>query len=132
MGSKKPDFSNSPASNFFSDIAIEPLDAQPEAPAKDQHAPRVMGQGAQPDGDTAGKITAWTTTSGDGKSKHIIIEVPDGYEINAELLEKKTKRVQLLMQPSVYNYMKREADTYNISVNEAINRALREHMIKRG
>lgn len=50
-----------------------------------------------------------------------------GYKPNPEYIETKSKRVQLLVQPSVYEAVKAKAKGLGISINEAINEALREY-----
>lgn len=62
------------------------------------------------------------TTPTGGKKK-----APDGYKPNPEYIETKSKRVQLLVQPSVYEAVKAKAKARGISTNEAINEALREY-----
>ena len=54
-----------------------------------------------------------------------------GYEPNPEYIETKSKRVQLLVQPSVYEAVKARAKAEGISTNEAINEALREYIVKK-
>lgn len=61
-------------------------------------------------------------TSSKGKKK-----TPAGYKLNPEYIETKSKRVQLLVQPSVYEAVKAKAKAEGISTNEAINEALREY-----
>lgn len=51
------------------------------------------------------------------------LEVPEGYILRPE---PKTVHVHLLMQPSVKNKLKEEADLLGISVNEMIHRILLE------
>lgn len=60
---------------------------------------------------------------GDEKKK-----APEGYKPNPEYIETKSKRVQLLVQPSVYEAVKAKAKGLGISANEAINEALREYI----
>lgn len=57
-----------------------------------------------------------------GKAK-----APEGYKPNPEYIETKSKRVQLLVQPSVYEEVKAKAKAKGVSINEAINEALREY-----
>jgi len=47
-----------------------------------------------------------------------------GYKINPKYLETKSKRVQLLMQPSLHRKLKKQADTNGVSVNEYIHSLL--------
>ena len=47
---------------------------------------------------------------------------------NPEYLETKSKRVQMLMQPSLYNSIKEEAEKEGISVNEMMHIILKNHI----
>ena len=47
---------------------------------------------------------------------------------NPEYLETKSKRVQMLMQPSLYNSIKEEAEKEGISVNEMMHTILKNHI----
>lgn len=55
-------------------------------------------------------------------------KAPAGYKPNPEFIETKSKRVQILIQPSVHEAVKAKAQAEGISVNEAINTALREYV----
>ena len=46
------------------------------------------------------------------------------YKRNPDLIEKKTRRVQLLMQPSLFEALKDAAEEKGISVNELIHQTL--------
>ena len=52
---------------------------------------------------------------------------PEGYKIAPQYVELKTKRVQLLVQPSLYEAVKAKASSLGISTNEAISEALRQY-----
>ena len=52
-------------------------------------------------------------------------EVPAGYKLNPMFLEVKSKRVQLIMQPSLFERTKEAADRKGISLNEYVHRALK-------
>ena len=58
-------------------------------------------------------------------------KAPEGYKPNPEYIETKSKRVQILVQPSVHEAVKAKAKAEGISTNEAINEALREYVEKR-
>ena len=47
---------------------------------------------------------------------------------NPEFIETKSKRVQMLMQPSLYNSIKEEAEKEGISVNEMMHTILKNHV----
>ena len=47
---------------------------------------------------------------------------------NPEYLETKSKRVQMLMQPSLYNCIQEEAEKEGISVNEMMHTILKNHV----
>lgn len=96
---KKKSFTASPAMNFISPESIEKVDGKQTAKKK-----------------TPSKATT-------PKSN----KAPEGYKVNPEYIETKSKRVQLLVQPSVYEEVKAKAKAEGISTNEAINEALREY-----
>jgi len=52
---------------------------------------------------------------------------PEGYRLNPEYIETKSRRVQALVQPSVYEAVKAKAKALGISTNEAINEAMRQY-----
>ena len=51
-------------------------------------------------------------------------KAPDGYKINPEFIEKRTKRIQLIMQPSVYNAAKNKAEQNGMSFNEYVHKII--------
>lgn len=53
-------------------------------------------------------------------------KAPEGYKVNPEYIEKKTKRVQLLIQPSLYSEAKTLSEELGISLNDLIHRAIHE------
>ena len=55
---------------------------------------------------------------------------PEGYKPGPEYVETKSRRVQILIQPSVHEAVKAKARAEGISTNEAINQALREYTEK--
>lgn len=57
-------------------------------------------------------------------------KTPEGYKPNPEYIETKSRRVQALVQPSVYEAVKAKATALGISTNEAINEALRAYTEK--
>ena len=54
-------------------------------------------------------------------------KAPEGYKLAPQYIELKTKRVQLLVQPSLYEAVKAKASSLGISTNEAISEALRQY-----
>lgn len=46
--------------------------------------------------------------------------IPEGYRINPMYIEKKTRRVQFLLKPSLFDKIKAEAVEKNVSTNEMI------------
>jgi len=59
------------------------------------------------------------------------LKAPAGYKLNPAFIEIKSRRVQALVQPSVYEAVKARAQAEGISVNEAINNALRAYIEER-
>lgn len=53
---------------------------------------------------------------------------PAGYKKDPSYIETKSKRVQLLLQPSVVNEAKSKAEANNISMNELFNIAIKEYL----
>ena len=50
--------------------------------------------------------------------------IPEGYKANPEYIEKKSRRLQLLMQPSLYKLLKERALEEETSVNNLIHELL--------
>lgn len=59
--------------------------------------------------------------------------IPEGYKIDPNLIEKKTRRLQLLLQPSLYEKLKKRAFEEGKSVNDTLHnileKALREEQL---
>lgn len=53
-------------------------------------------------------------------------ETPEGYKVNPYYIEKRSKRLQMLIQPSLYDKLKKKADGEGCSVNDALHRILEE------
>ena len=51
---------------------------------------------------------------------------PEGYKVNPLYIEKRSKRLQLLVQPSLYDKIKAQADAESCSVNDFIHRVLED------
>lgn len=52
--------------------------------------------------------------------------VPEGYKLNPLYVEKRSKRVQLLLQPSLHQKIKDKAEAAGKSVNDIIHSILEE------
>lgn len=53
---------------------------------------------------------------------------PEGFKINPMYIEKKSRRLQMLMQPSLHAKVKKAADSASMSVNDYIHKVLEEHL----
>lgn len=53
-------------------------------------------------------------------------EAPEGYKVNPLYIEKRSKRLQLLLQPSLYDKLKSKADSEGCSVNDKLHKILEE------
>lgn len=53
-------------------------------------------------------------------------KAPEGYKPNPLYIEKKTKRVQLVLQPSLFEKVKATAEAKQLSVNEFVHQLLEE------
>lgn len=109
----KKDFKTNPAMNFISPESIEAVDGKTEK--------ATTPKGNKPDVAKAGKPA-------ERKRSKKTASAPAGYKPNPEYIETKSKRVQLLVQPSIYEAVKAKAKAEGISANEAINEALREYV----
>lgn len=82
--------------------------------------------------ETVEKIEESTETTSNKDIQQITTEfeakAPAGYKVNPMYIETKSKRVQSLVQPSVYEKIKSIAINKGISVNEAVNEALRKYI----
>ena len=68
------------------------------------------------------EIVDAATVSAYSKPSHI----PEGYKVNTLLVETRSKRFQMLIQPSLYETLKMVADKEGCSVNDIIHRTLEE------
>ena len=59
-------------------------------------------------------------------------EAPEGYKVKPEFIETKSKRVQLLLQPSTVDAIKTLAKKKGLSMNEAINEAIQDYLQNEG
>lgn len=57
---------------------------------------------------------------------------PKGYKVNPLYVETKSRRVQLLMQPSIADRAKSYAAAQGLSMNELVTIALKEYLEKHG
>lgn len=53
-------------------------------------------------------------------------EAPEGYRVNPLYIEKRSKRLQMLIQPSLYDKLKSKADREGYSVNDTLHKILEE------
>lgn len=58
-------------------------------------------------------------------------EAPEGYKVNPLYIEKRSKRLQLLIQPSLYDKIKAQADAEGCSTNDFIHRLLEDAVADR-
>jgi predicted HicB family RNase H-like nuclease len=59
-------------------------------------------------------------------------EPPKGYKLNPQYIEKKSQRVNLLIQPSVLKRLKKMAKKNKVSVNEQIHQIIIEELEREG
>lgn len=65
------------------------------------------------------------------KNIHIRSEIPPkGYKNNPAFIETKSKRLQLLIQPSLHEKLKEKAQSKDISVNELANIILKQALLE--
>lgn len=73
-------------------------------------------------------ISRETIEEVDGKPEGLQFtgKAPEGYRINHAYIETRSKRIQLLVQPSLYRKYKDLSAAYGVSFNDLINRTLHE------
>lgn len=54
--------------------------------------------------------------------------IPEGYKLDPKYVEKKTRRVQLLLKPSIYDKAKSTAEAQGKSLNDFINNLLEKEL----
>lgn len=64
------------------------------------------------------------------KTVNTAVKPPKGYKYNPEYIETKSKRVQLILQPSVVEKAKELAKKRGLSLNEAFSEAIKEYIEK--
>ena len=79
--------------------------------------------------DLANPAMQFISTPAEETAPAIREEAPAGYKINPLYIETRSKRLQLLMQPSLYDQIKAKADSEGCSVNDWIHRVL-ENTVK--
>ena len=57
-------------------------------------------------------------------------KIPEGYKLNPLYIETKSKRLQLLIQPSLHEKLKSKAQAEGISVNELVNSILQGALVE--
>ena len=114
MTARKKDFSN-PAMQFIS--GVDKVVAEDPAPAA---AIETAPQAVQP-------ATDQQQPAGQQAQKYGIFDKdPAGYRV--QYVETKTKRLQLVLQPSLYKKLKENAKKSGLSVNEYVHRVLKAAM----
>ena len=71
-------------------------------------------------------IAAATEESGEEQLYFEGTEPPAGYKIDPKFIEKRTKRVQLVLQPSLYNRVKDASRAAGMSLNDYVHKLLEE------
>lgn len=66
------------------------------------------------------------STQTDLTEQNALPKAPEGYKQNPIYIEKKTRRLQVLMQPSLYNKLKARAQNNGCSVNDTLHVILAE------
>lgn len=94
---------------------------QAEAPTEATEAPAAP----RPSAKTSAKPRAKKQPSG-STAKPRRSSAPEGYKPNPAYIETKSRRLQLLMQPSLHDRIKAHAAAEGLSVNEYIHKTLEE------
>lgn len=76
----------------------------------------------------AGQATTPAETQPESAAAPKTAKAPEGYKLNPLYLETKSKRIQLLIQPSLHDKLKHKAQSEGTSVNDLIHTILAEAM----
>jgi hypothetical protein len=80
----------------------------------------------------AKKTTTKKTTAKTPATRKAPGTPPPGYKVNPQFIEMKTQRINVLLQPSVSDRLKKLAKHNKTSVNETINQAIIEKLEREG
>lgn len=78
--------------------------------------------------ERAGLATTPAETQPETATAPKTAKAPEGYKLNPLYVETKSKRIQLLIQPSLHDKLKSKAQTEGTSVNDLIHTILAEAM----
>lgn len=97
------------------------------------HANPAMSFITSPIVDSEQEVEAQDSSASDEKLA-VILQEKATFDVpmkrNPEFIEVKSKRMQLLMQPSLHSAIKKLADSEDISVNEKIHSILKDYVEK--
>lgn len=88
---------------------------------KDNPALQFISQAGEAEQE---EITQQVTQTQIPKRLGISEEAPEGYKLNPKYIELKTKRLQLVLQPSLLERVRKKAKESGLSVNEYVHRIL--------
>lgn len=98
---------------------ITPTDAEDAAPAAEVQTPKAKSAAAPSGKKPRGKAKPSGSTN-----KVKTTDAPEGYKANPAFVETKSRRLQLLMQPSLHDRIKARAAAEGLSVNEFVHKTL--------
>lgn len=119
---KKKSFIQNPAELFISGAGEQPQ--QPETQPEAQEPPTIRLPGTEPR-EIKAQIERQTTEPRTVTLQYTQPEQPtEGYKFNPRFIEKKTKRFNALLKPSLFERVKAAAEETGLSVNDLINQTL--------
>lgn len=122
---KKKSFIQNPAELFISGAGEQPQqpDTAPETQPEAQEPPTIRLPGTE-------APRAETTAPAATEPRTVTLQYtqpeqpPEGYKFNPRFIEKKTKRFNALLKPSLFERVKAAAEETGLSVNDLINQTL--------
>lgn len=125
---KKKTFKSNPALQFITARDDENTDLSGDEVPKAEHTD-VSGhfQAENEDLTNSSKTTEPETSEPTTRR----IQPPEGYKLAPQFIEKRTRRVQLVLQPSVYDKIKATAQAENKSLNDYIHLLLEEDITRK-
>lgn len=122
---KKKSFIQNPAELFITGAGAEPQqpETKPDTTQEAQEPPTIRLPGTEPP-------RAETTAPAATEPRTVTLQYtqpeqpPEGYKFNPRFIEKKTKRFNALLKPSLFERVKAAAEETGLSVNDLINQTL--------
>lgn len=101
---------------------------RPDFKQKAETSPIMQFISAPREQETATERTAAEHTAADAEATQTTAEPPEGYKVNPLFIEKKTKRAQIVLKPSLYEKAKEASQAAGLSFNDYVCKAIEAYL----